>query len=139
MRYSFDNPSPGEYEHRRIQDCLNRAHHFQERVERIIPSHIPHKEPMLDLLPHLSDPWPSGYRTLAKTLAPIDDLPPRGVTPHNPDQTFNPAVSNPRYVSSPPIPFVAKGESSAQMVSVHSNVGGKPPCNTPVLTSFSFK
>ena len=93
-------------------------------MERIIPSPISHKEPMSALLACLSDPWPSGYRTLAKTLAPIDDLPPRGVTPHNPSQTSNPTVSNPRSVSSPPIPFVSRGKSSAQMVSVHSNARG---------------
>ena len=81
---------------------------------------------MSSLLPHLSDPWPSGYHTLADTLAPIDDLPPRGVTPHNPSQTSNPTISNPRSFSSPPLPSIARGESLAQMVSVHSNTGGEP-------------
>ena len=109
------------------------------RVERIIPSPVPHKEPMSTLFPHILNPCPSGYRKISKTLDPIDDLPPRGVTPHNPDQTSNPTISNPRYVSSPPIPSVARGKSSAQMVLVHSNVGGKPLCNTSFFTSFSFK
>ena len=82
---------------------------------------------MSALLPHLSDPWPSGYRSLAETLAPIEYVPPHGMSPNNPGQTSNPIVLNPRSVSSPPITSVAGGQSSAQMVSVHSNVGGGEP------------
>ena len=82
---------------------------------------------MSTLLPRLLDPWPSRYRTLVETLAPIDDLPVHSVTPHNPSQTSNPTISNPRSFSSPPIPSIAGGKSLAQMVSVHSNTRGKPP------------
>ena len=88
---------------------------------------VPHKEPMSALLPRLSYPWPSGYLTLAETLAPIDDLPSHGVTSHNPGQTSNPTFLNTRSIFIPPIPFVAGGKSLAQMVSVHSNARGKPP------------
>ena len=106
-RPSFDNPSSSEGEHRRIQDSLDRAHNFQERVEIIIPSPVSHKEPMSALLPHLSDPWPFRYPTITEALAPIDDIPPHGVTSHNPGQTSNPTILNPRSISSPPISFVA--------------------------------
>ena len=85
---------------------------------------IPHKKPMSALLPHFFDPWPSGYHSLSKNLAPIDDVPRRGMSPQNPGQTSNPTVLNIRYVSSPPITSVAGGKSSAQMVSVHSNARG---------------
>ena len=96
---------------------------------------IPHKEPMSALLPHLSDPRPSRYRSLTKTLDPIDDVPPRGMSPHNPGQTSNPIVSNPRFVCSPPIASIAGGQSSAQMVSVHSNTGGQPQVRVTLLVS----
>ena len=125
-RPSFENPSPGEDEYRRIQASLDRTRNFQERVERIIPSPVSHKEPMSTLLPCLLDPCPSGYHTLVEILSPIDDIPPHGVTPHKPGQTSNPIVSNPRFVSFPPKPSVARGQSSKQMVSVHCNVGGNP-------------
>ena len=95
-------------------------------MEIIIPSPVPKKEPMSALLPCLLDPWPSGYSSLAETLAPIDDVPPRGMSSHNPGQTSNRTVLNLRSVASPPITSVARGQSSAQMVSVHSNAGGKP-------------
>ena len=39
---SFENPPLGEYEYRRIQASLDRSRHFQERVERIIPSPVSH-------------------------------------------------------------------------------------------------
>ena len=55
-RPSFDNPSLGEDEHRRIQYSLDCARNLQERVEIIIPSPISHKEPMSALLPRISDP-----------------------------------------------------------------------------------
>ena len=82
---------------------------------------------MSALLPHLLDPWSYGYHSLVKTLAPIDGILVRGVTPHNLGQTYNPTVSNPRSVSSPPIPSVAGGQSSVQVESASSNNGGKPP------------
>ena len=128
-RPSFDNPLLGEDEYRRIQESPDRAHNFHERVERIIPSLVPHKEHMSTLLPCLSDPWPSGYHSLVESLAPIDDLLARGATPHNPGQTsnHNPPVSHLRYVSSPPISFIAGGKSLAQMVSVSFNTMGKTP------------
>ena len=41
-------------------------------MERIVPLHLSYREPMSALLPCLLDAWPSGYRTLAKTLGPIE-------------------------------------------------------------------
>ena len=82
---------------------------------------LPHKEPMSTLLPCLSNPWPSGYSPL------VDEVPSRGMSPHDPGQTSNPIVLNPSCVDSPPIPSIAWGKSSSQMVSIHSNAGGKPP------------
>ena len=66
-------------------------------------------------------------------MAPIDDLPPRGVTPHNLGKTYNPIVSNPRFVFSPPIPSVAGGQSSAQVVS--SNTWRQPPAKVVPIVS----
>ena len=71
-----NNPSPSEEEYREIQASLNHACNFQERMERVMATPVPHKEPMLALLPCLTNPWPSRYSPLAKTLAPVDDVPP---------------------------------------------------------------
>ena len=57
-RPSFENPPPSEDEYRRIQASLDCTHNFQERVERIIPSPVPHKEPISTFLPHLLDHFP---------------------------------------------------------------------------------
>ena len=65
------------------------------------------------------------YHSLAKTLARIVDVLAHSGTSH-PGQTSNPTVSNPRFVSSPPIPSIAWGKLLAQMVSVHSNAEGRP-------------
>ena len=94
-------------------------------MERIIPSPVSYREPMSTLFPHLSDPRPSEYRTLADTLGPIEEVSFSGVISHNPGQTSNPTVVNQRSTSSPPIPFAAGGQSSAKMVSIHSNIGGE--------------
>ena len=126
IRPSFENPPLNEESYKRIQESVSCARNFQERMDRVLDTPIPHKEPMSALLPRLSDAWPSGYSPLAENFAPIDDVPPRGMYPRNPGQTSNPTVVNPRFVSSPPINFVAGGKSSAQMVVVHSNTGGKP-------------
>ena len=75
---------------------------------------------MSTLLPHLSNPCHSGY-------SPLDnDVPSRGMSPRNPGQTSNPTVLNPRYVVSQPIPSIAGGQPSAQVVSVPSNAGREP-------------
>ena len=81
-------------------------------MEIFFATPIPHKEPMSALLPGLSYPWPSRYRSLAENLAPIEDVPPHGMTPEYPSRTSNPApvVSNSRSVSSPPIPSMAGGQ-----------------------------
>ena len=55
----FYNPPPGEDEYRRIEAFLAHSRNFQERMERVMASPLPQKEPMSALLPHLSDPWPS--------------------------------------------------------------------------------
>ena len=53
----FDNPPSSEDEYRRIQASLDHAHNFQERMEIIVASPLPHKEPMLSHLTHVSIPW----------------------------------------------------------------------------------
>ena len=137
-RPSFQNPPPGDHEYRRVQASLDCTRSFQERMERVMATPIPHKEPMSALLPCLSNPWNSGYRSLFETLDPIDDVPPRGMSPHNPGQTSNPKFLNPRSVSSPPITSLAWGKSSSQMVLVHSNIGWKPPVQATLsFTGFS--
>ena len=70
---------------------------------------IPHKVPMSSLLPHPSNPWPSGYSPLPETLTPVDDVPPCGMSPRMPGQTSNPIVVNQRSTSSPPIPSATGG------------------------------
>ena len=89
-------------------------------------SPISHKEPMSSLLPRLLDPWPFGYSPLAETLAPVDDVPPCGMSPNNPSQTSNPTILNSRFISSPPLTSLVGGQSSPQMGEVHSNTGGDP-------------
>ena len=125
-RPSFENPPPGENEYRRIQASLDRAHNFLERMERIVPSLVSYKEHLSSLFPRILDPWPFRYCSLAETLGPIEEVLFSVVISHNPGQTSNPRILNQRYMSSPPIPSVAGGESSTQMVSVHSNTEGKP-------------
>ena len=124
-----NNPSPSEEEYREIQASLNHARNFQERMEIFLATPIPHKELMSNLLPRLSDPWPSGYRSLVETLAPIEDVLPCGLTPQYPGRTSNPApaVSNYRSVSSPPIRSIARWKPSVPVVSGPSNVGGQHP------------
>ena len=68
---------------------------------------------MSALLPCLLDPCPSEYRTLDDTLGPIEEVPFSGVISHNLGQASNPTIVNQRSMSSPPIPFAARGQSSA--------------------------
>ena len=68
------------------------------------------------------DSWPVGYHSLANSLIPIDPVEPL----HHPDQNFDPTVANVRCVSSPPMSSMAGGKPSTPVVSVPSNVEGKP-------------
>ena len=43
IRPSFENPPLNEDAYRRIQASLNRARNFQERMERVIATLVPHK------------------------------------------------------------------------------------------------
>ena len=56
IRPSFENPPLNEDAYRRIQDSLSRAHCFQERMDRVLATHVPHKEPMSSLLLRLTGP-----------------------------------------------------------------------------------
>ena len=78
-RHYFENPPLGEDEYRRIQASLDGDYNFSERMEIISPSLISYKEPMSAPFPHLIDPWPSEYCTLAETLGPIEEVPFSGV------------------------------------------------------------
>ena len=120
IRPSFENPPLNEESYRRIQESLSRARNFQEIMDRVLSTPIPHKEPMSALLPRLSDPWPSGNSPLT------DDVPSHGMSPCDPVQTSNPTILNPRYIFNPPIPSIAGGKPSTQVVSVPSNSGGNP-------------
>ena len=63
-------------------------------------------------LPHLSDPWPDGYHSLAQVLGLIEEVPFQG----NPDQNDNPTVSHPGPVTRPSIPVMAGGKSTNQVM-----------------------
>ena len=64
--FGVNRPSPkqssqSEEEYRKIQASIHHACDFQEimqRLDTILATPIPHKEPFLDLLPHNTDPWP---------------------------------------------------------------------------------
>ena len=128
--FEVNRPSPekysqGEEEYRQIQASIHRAHDFQERIQRldtILAPPMPHNEPVLALLPCNTDPWPPGYHSLVDSLIPINLVEPS----HHPDQTFDPTVSNVRFVSSPPMSSMAGGKPSTPVVSVPFNVGGEP-------------
>ena len=46
IRPSFENPPLNEDSYRRIQESLSRARNFQERMDRVLDTLVPHKEPM---------------------------------------------------------------------------------------------
>ena len=93
-----------------------------QRLDDILVTPIPHKEPMLALLPHNRNPWPDGYRSLDDSMKPIDPV----ETPPHLGQTFNPTVANVCSVSSPPGSSRAGVKPSNPFVSVPYSVGGKP-------------
>ena len=128
---SLGNPPLGEEEKRRINASLDQACNFSERVERIIPSPTPHHETISAHLPHLSNPWPDGYHSLAQIVGPIDEIPFQG----NPGQNDNPIVSHPGSVTRPPLPVMVGGESINQVMSAHFNTWGKPSAR--VMSSVS--
>ena len=94
-----------------------------QRLDTILATPIPHKEPMSNILPHNTDPWPAGYHSLADSMKPIDPV----ETSHHPGQTSDPTVANVRFVSSPPRSSRPGGKRSTPVVSVPYSVGGKPP------------
>ena len=112
IKPSQGNPPLREDKYRIIHASLDQAPNFSERLERIVSPLVPHKEPMSALFPHLSDPWPDGYHSLAKVLGPIEEVPFRG----NPGQNSNPTVSYPGPITSPPIPVVVGGEYTTQVM-----------------------
>ena len=56
IRPSFENHPLNEDAYRRIQESLSRARNFQERMDRVLATPVPHKEHMSTLLPRLTDP-----------------------------------------------------------------------------------
>ena len=119
IRHFFENHPLNEDAYRIFQESLIRARNFQERMDKVLDTPIPHKEPMSALSPHLTDPWPDGHSPL------FDDAPSRGLSPCDPCQTSNTTVLNPRSITSPPIPVVVGGKSTTQVVSTYSNAGGQ--------------
>ena len=69
-----------------------------QRLDTILATPIPHKEPMSALLPRNIDPWPNGYHSMVDSMKPIDPV----ETSKHPGQTFDPTVANVMPVSSPP-------------------------------------
>ena len=93
-----------------------------QRLDTILATLIPHKEPISSLLPCNTDPWTDEYCSLADSMKPIDPI----ETSHHPGQTSNPTVANVRSISSPPRSSRAGGKPSTLVVSVPYSVGGKP-------------
>ena len=82
-----------------------------------------HHEAISARLPHLSDPWPEGYRSLAQVLGPIEEVPFQG----NLGPNDNPTVSHLGPIATPSIPVMVGWESTNQVMSANSNAGEKPP------------
>ena len=93
-----------------------------QRINTILATPIPHKEPMSALLPRNMDPWPTRYHSLTNSMKPIDPV----ETSHHPGQTSDPTVANVRSVSSPPMSSRDGGESSSPIVLVPYSAKGKP-------------
>ena len=118
--------SPSEEEYRQIQSAIHRAQDFQERMQRldtILATPVPPKEPMSALLPHNMDPWSDVYHSLADSMKPIDSV----RTSKHPGQTFDPTVANVRSVSIPPRYSRAGGKPSTPVVSARYSVEGQYP------------
>ena len=93
-----------------------------QRLDTILATPIPHKEPMSALLPHNTDPWRDDYHSLADSMKPIDPV----ETSHHPGQTFDPTVANVRSVSSPHRSSRVGGKPSTPAVSIPYSFRGKP-------------
>ena len=119
---------------------------FSERVERIIPPPMSRYETMSAHLTCNIDPWPlseikpsseghptygdtscnpwtEGSCSLAQVLGHIEEVPFQG----NSGPNDNPIVSHPGPITRPSIPVMVGGKSTNQVMSAHSNAGGKPP------------
>ena len=92
-------------------------------LDTILTTPMPHKEPILALLPCNTDPWP-----LDEIKHSSNGHPAYGETSRNPGQTSNsaPAVLSSRYVSSQPILSMVGGKPLVPVISVPSNAKGKP-------------
>ena len=94
-----------------------------QRLDTILETPIPHKEPMSAFLPRNTNPWPERYRSLADSMKPIDPV----ETSKRLGQTFDPPIANVRSISSPPRYFRDGGKPSTLVVSVPYSAKGKPP------------
>ena len=64
---------------RRVHPTIDCLIDFQESIANITALPLPHREPMLDILPHLSKTTPLGYRPLSSSqVAPSLASPTRG-------------------------------------------------------------
>ena len=118
--------SPSEEEYRQIQASIHHAQDFQEimqRLDTILATPIPHKEPLSALIPCNNDPWP-----LSEIKHSSDGHPIYGETSCNPGQASNsaPTTLNSRSISSHPIISMAGGKPLVLVLSVPSNAEGKP-------------
>ena len=95
-----------------------------QRLDTILATPIPHKEPLSALLPRNTNPWP-----LVEIKPSSDGHPVYGETSHNLGQTSNssPTTLSSRSISSHPILSMAGGKPSVPVAYVPSNAMGEPP------------
>ena len=83
---------------------------------------------------------PSGYRSLAESMRPIEPIIDHQLTPCNPGQDTTPTTSHVISIPNFPRSSVLEIQSSIPISSTHSSAGGKPPTqpmlfDTGIVTS----
>ena len=73
------------------------------------------------------DPWPTGYRSLADSMKPIEPILDHVVTPYNPSQTTKPTTSHVTSIPNPPRSSAPREQHSIPVSSVPSSAKGQPP------------
>ena len=101
------------------------------RLDTILATPVPHKELVSVILPCNMDPWPARYHSLADSMKPIEPI----ETSHHPGQTYDPIVSNVRYVPIPPMTSMDGGKPSTPIALEPFNARGKPPKRSMLPTS----
>ena len=101
--------------------------HYETIPARLLRNTDPWPEPSSEVHPTYGEPSriprPKGYHSLDQVLGPIQEIPFQG----NPGLNDNPTVSHPDTITRPSIPVMVGGKSTNQVMSTHSNAGGKPP------------